>query len=449
MASLRLGTHISGMIGNNVKIIPMQLNDDINQILKKINKEKPDILGLSAYMWTVDKVKEIADKLSNKNHKLMIIVGGPETISLNTKDWPKNCVFVVGEGENTLFELCLLKMREPNITADDSEIIKITTSYKHCPFPTLDYNYPLFSENTLSILENKKYPSTFTWYESARGCPFNCGYCGHKTRPNVALFDIKTVRKEIINMKKLGIKSVYIIDPIVGGTKDRGKELLKLFQKYAQEIRITAFHRPEFLDEEYISILKKSNLEELQIGIQSLNPNVPKWVRSNSLDYIEKYLPQLTPNKIPWQVDLIIGLPGDDMKGLNKSMNFVINELNPRIIRAYQLTVIKNTAIYSILDKTNNDYWVKMNEKNRVTESNSYNPDELNEMLLKGTAITTLYNYLSQSNWMGKEKKLRNFGYLSKLAENSIEKMSKKELEFFRNQKESECQTIWSGLLKV
>jgi len=148
MASLRLGTHISGMPGNKIKVIPIQLNEDINQVLKKINKENPDILGLSAYMWTVDKIREIANKLSNKKHKLMIIVGGPETISINTKDWPKNCVFVVGEGENTLNELCLLKMKKPNVTADDDEIIKITTSYKHCPFPTLDYNYPLLSTNT-------------------------------------------------------------------------------------------------------------------------------------------------------------------------------------------------------------------------------------------------------------------------------------------------------------
>jgi len=446
MASLRLGTFINDIHGNEVKIFPIHLNEETKKAVEKIVKESPDILGISAYMWTSSKAKEIAKAVSKLSKKTMIVIGGPETMSLDRQEWPKECVFVVGEGEKILRELCLLKLKNPNISTDDEEIKKINNPSEKCHFPSFDYSHPLFSNYTLSLLENQTYPSKFSWYESARGCPFNCGYCGHKTRPNVAEFDLETVTEEIVNMKNLGIEEIYIIDPIVGGTKERGKSILRLFNKIAPEIKITAFHRPEYIDEEYISILKDTNLRELQIGIQTINPNVPKWVRSNSISQIQEYLPKLTPNKIPWQIDLIIGLPGDDIEGLRKSMAFVVDTLNPRIVRAYRLTVIKNTAIYSVLDKTKNEYWVKMNETNRVTESNSFTAEELKSVLIEGTAITTLYNYFSENNWFGKEKKYRNYENLSKIAEKNLNEMSQSDKDLFLNQKESECRKVWSRM---
>jgi len=449
MASLRLGTYINDIQGNEVKIIPIHLNEETEKVIEKIIKEDPDILGISAYMWTTCKAKEIAEAVSKLNKKTLIIIGGPETLFINTKKWPKECVFVAGEGEKILREICLLKLKNPNILADDKKIKNINSFSVHCTNPSFEYSHPLFSKYTLSLLENKIYPSKFSWYESARGCPFNCGYCGHKTRSNVAEFDLKTVTKEIVNMKDLGIEEIYIIDPIIGGTKERGKSVLRLFNKIAPEIKIVAFHRPEYIDDEYISVLKETNLKELQIGIQTINPNVPRWVRSNSITQIQEYLPQLTPNHIPWQIDLIIGLPGDNIKGLRKSMAFVVDKLNPRIVRAYRLTVIKNTTIYSILNKTENEYWVKMNEMSRVTESNSYTAKELSLMLIEGTAITTLYNYFSENNWFGEEKIYRNYNKLAKIVDINLKGMSLQESELFLNQKESECQKVWARMKLV
>lgn len=134
---------------------------------------------------------------------------------------------------------------------------------------------PLFSK-TIEDMKEDKQKEDFAWYETVRGCAYNCGYCGHKTRNNLGYIDLENVEEEIKNIKEQGIKRLFIVDPIIGGNKQKGKQVLRMCNEQIPDTKIIAYLRPEMLDDEFVEILSSCNLEEMRFGIQTLNPAVPR-----------------------------------------------------------------------------------------------------------------------------------------------------------------------------
>lgn len=196
---------------------------------------------------------------------------------------------------------------------------------------------------------------------------------------------------------------IYDRYPILGGTPKRGKEILSMFNKYAPNTKITSFLRPEYLDDEYLELLSRSSIEELRFGIQTINESVPNWIRANNISKILKILPLLTSTGIPWRAELIVGLPGDDIYGLKRSIEFVIKEVHPTYLHAYHLSVLKETEMYSLLNNPG-DKWIKIYEDTmRAKESYSYSEKELIWMVQYAVLITALYNmYASVDEITGK-----------------------------------------------
>ena len=153
-----------------------------------------------------------------------------------------------------------------------------------------------------------------------------------------------------------------------------------MFEKYAPNSKIGLYFRPEFIDDETIECLSAANIDHIRIGIQTTNKNIPKWIRSNSLYHIEKYLPKLSENNIDWRGELIVGLPNDNLNGLKNSIDF-IEKLKPTEYFCYHLTIIPNTPMYNLIDNFEEDMWVTIDNESKVYSSNSYSNTELKEMI--------------------------------------------------------------------
>ena len=230
------------------------------------------------------------------------------------------------------------------------------------------------------------------WYETSRGCPYRCGYCGHISRENMVLFDLKFIEEEIKNIGRYHIERIFIVDPILGGTPENGKDVLRLMRKYAPNTSIIAYLRPEYLDEEYIEILNMSNIEEIRIGLQSLTESVPQWIRFNNMKKVYGMLPQLSKNGVPWRAELIVGLPGDTVAGFEMSMKKVIDTIQPTYLYAYHLSVLKETPMWALVDSDGRE-WIKLSENDVSAYScYSYSHEELLGMLSLGQKVTNYYN---------------------------------------------------------
>src|SRR3989344_7227808 len=100
LASLRLAAHTLAIPGVQIKIIPVHMNEACEDTAKKLSDLKSDVVGISAYLWTTNKVKDIAELVSNEGGR--IIIGGPEVTNLDITQLPPSTHLVKGEGEEAL-----------------------------------------------------------------------------------------------------------------------------------------------------------------------------------------------------------------------------------------------------------------------------------------------------------------------------------------------------------
>lgn len=169
------------------------------------------------------------------------------------------------------------------------------------------------------------------------------------------------------------------------------KKSIEMFNRYSPQSKLTLYLRPEFIDREAIELYKKANIDEIRIGIQTTNKNVPLWIRANSLKHVNDELPKLSQNSINWRAELIIGLPGDDFKGLKESIDFVEN-LKPTSYYCYHLTLIKGVKLYSLVNSFDNPLWITKDEFSRAYSSSTYTHEELLEMIKYGNEKSRVYN---------------------------------------------------------
>ncbi|MEA2129592.1 MAG: hypothetical protein QOJ85_2483 [Solirubrobacteraceae bacterium] len=371
--------------------------------------ERFDVVGLPAYIWTRQDARHIACALGATPAAPLIVCGGPETQSMPFRDWPAGTAFVMGQGEAPLLWLCDRREADPSFTGDGLDATAGLPVFStalprarvlchlrpHRDDKRLPHGLELFGERFDALTSGDPIHSDFTWYETARGCIYSCSFCGHNTLPFFATFDLDFVRHEISNLAARGIRRIFLIDPILGGKQARGKAILRLLREEAPEIRITAYLRPEFLDDEFVQLLAETNLAELLMGLQTTNRSVPKHVRGNNFGKIMRYVPDLVERGIPWRAELIVGLPGDDLDGLRESLRFTIEELRPWTVHAYHLTAIPDTQLFGLLDRTEDAYWIQADDRLRVTAANSFTESDLDRMLVYAGAVTSLYSLRS------------------------------------------------------
>ena len=386
LPTLRLGEYLKSF-GYDVDLIPIDLNNFANVNYEDIARTY-DLIGLSNYSWVANAVKYASKQLRKYNPNCEIVIGGSQVEIIDINDWDDE-FFIIGEGEIALKNLCdyIKNNKKDDMFFDNNPNI---FNKKHPNHRKLEeriaISNPLFT-NMFIPKEDRR----FLWYETCRGCAFNCGYCGHKSRCNVAYIDLDIIKDEIKNIGEYGFEKVFVIDPNFAGTKERAKKVMKLFNKYAPNTSVGLYFRPEFIDDEMIAILSEANINEVRIGIQTTNPVIPLWIRSNNLKKIVEELPKLSTNNISWRAELITGLPGDNFIGLKNSMDFVEN-LNPTEYNSYHLTVIPNTPLYKLKDNFGGKDWIVTDEFSRAIESNSYTKEEMIEMLNYAKERTAKYN---------------------------------------------------------
>ena len=386
LGTMRLAEYLLSF-GINAEIIPIDLNDyekfDYDIIINDY-----DLIGISNYSWVEDAVKYVSKKIQSINKNMTIVIGVPQVDICKVEEW-NNEIFIQGEGEKSLLHLCkslLLNESLENICSSNDNVFCKKYPTHNKIENKIEVGNPLFTNVNIPQSDRK-----FLWYETCRGCAFNCGYCGHRTRQNVDYFDLNIVEQEIKNIGINKFENVFIIDPNFAGTKERAKKVLDMFNKYAPNSKLGLYFRPEFIDNEMISILNNANIDCIRIGIQSTNKNVPLWLRSNSIKHIFNELPKLSKNHIKWRAELIVGLPGDNMQGLINSIQD-IEKLNPYEYYCYHLTAIPGTCLYNLVNNFKLEHWIKINNKSQVIESDTYSYNEMNEMLKYSLIKSMKYN---------------------------------------------------------
>lgn len=325
------------------------INDTLEFIAGEIYRENAGIVAFSTYIWNIRQTLAAARRLKQVMGEVTIIFGGPEVTFESDKlmgDYRFIDYVVRGEGEVTFRELmeCLVEGRGKieNINGityrRGNEIIEnqdrpMIQDLDIIPFPYCDE----------ASLENK-----IIYYEASRGCPFECQYCYSSTFKGVRFFPIERVKKDLENLIKLGVKQVKFVDRTFNCNARFAAQIFRfLLEKGGQ----TTFHfeiSADLLNDDLMEILKNAppGFFQFEVGVQSTNLQVLKEIRrKSSLDRLYKNVEKIKGyNNIHQHLDLIAGLPGEDMISFAKSFNDVF-ALRPDMLQLGFLKLIKGSGI--------------------------------------------------------------------------------------------------------
>ncbi len=235
---------------------------------KFIRAHKPDIFGVSLYLWNEVFGHEIAKWVKEEFPDCLVISGGPHQDFKYTDDWYQKHPYIdVSLPGDSYGEDCMTKIidEEPYeniadiIWNDKGKIIKSPAGLVRNKF---DYDWAPYTAQFDEIMQYWEYayryaPEKYVSFnfETTRGCPYGCTFCDWGggtnakviTKPDDAVkSDIDSICKQI-NMTRSDIRfhNVFWSDANLGIMKERDVRLVEYFGQ-ASEI-IPREYKPNFL----------------------------------------------------------------------------------------------------------------------------------------------------------------------------------------------------------
>ena len=99
----------AGEYRDQIELGEYTINQYVEDILQDIYQKKPDLIAFSCYIWNIRHIRELVRELRKVMPKVPIWLGGPEA-SYDAKgllkNYPEVTGVLVGEGEESFYELC-------------------------------------------------------------------------------------------------------------------------------------------------------------------------------------------------------------------------------------------------------------------------------------------------------------------------------------------------------
>ena len=309
-----LKSFISDM-GHDVRIQDFTTRRPPEEIANEIAAQNPDVAGFSVYIWNADIMRELVTLVRALCPDTKIVLGGPE-VSGDPDAWlrrhPEIDYIVAGPGERGFRHLL-----ENNLNLREKVVHIPNPPFAEIPFP--------YSEEDMPKLRRR-----YIYYESSRGCPFRCTYCISSRNDQAPDYRaVETVKHELDRLLSHGPDYIKFVDRTFNSKKSHYREIWKyLIEKYSASSTVFHFEIfPATLDDADFDILSNCprGLFQFEIGIQSVNSETIRAVhRTGEWPQIEHAARRLiSMDLFHVHVDMIVGLPNEDMAGTVRSFNMI------------------------------------------------------------------------------------------------------------------------------
>lgn len=346
-------------INNDVKvdIYETNINNQLLNIIKDIFELNPDKIIFSTYIWNKEYVFEIVKEIKKVLPNVKIILGGPE-VSFGwekvMEENPEIDNILVGEGEKVFLNFLtnendkvmgLVYRKDGEVCFNGSE--KIIEDLDIIPFP---YEKEELQDKTKIF-----------YYESSRGCPFNCSYCMSSIDKTVRYYSLDRVKEDLKIFLDSPIRLLKFVDRTFNLKKERYMEIWKfLLENYREGITFHFEINANIFDDETLDFLETvpRGYFQFEIGVQTINADTMKSInRNNVLDKLAHNVRRINKN-IHLHLDLIAGLPYETYEIFKKSFEYV-HDLKPEMIQLGFLKLLKGTQMYNEIEKYEYKYFSK------------------------------------------------------------------------------------------
>ncbi len=337
------------------------LKSDDQQIISQILKYSPDYIFSTGWLFNINYITNVLEKVHAINPDINIFLGGPEFLGNNEQFLRTNryvaSVFK-GEAEEVFNEFILALKEETNI-------IEECDGWRNLPgFEYIsDENIYISKESVivknfakLSAPESScffNWDKPFVQIETSRGCFNSCRFCisGIDKSP-VQDIDIEKLRERLYLIKSKGIKEVRVLDRTFNANSNRAIELLNLFNEFYPDIQFHIEVHPAMLSNTFKEAINNIPIDllHLEAGIQSLSQDVISTAqRKGSVEKALEGLKYLVgTEKFQVHADLIAGLPNYTYKSLIEDtlilMDIGVQEIQIETLKLLPGTCFRNNS---------------------------------------------------------------------------------------------------------
>ena len=338
-----------------ISLAEYTINHQMEQILQDIYKRKPDVIGFSCYIWNISYVKVILADIKKVLPDVKIWAGGPE-VSYHgeafLKEEPAVDLVMMGEGEITFahFLKALLEGEDlkqvPGLMVRNADGTFTDTGFRQVmdmsqiPFP-------------YAFMDMKELEHRIIYYESSRGCPFSCAYCLSSIDKKLRFRSLDLVLPELEWFLQAKVPQVKFVDRTFNCKKSHAMAIWQYIRDH--DNGVTNFHfeiAADLLDKDELDLLStmRPGLVQLEIGVQSTNEKTLEAIRRKTdIEEIREITETINSwHNIHQHLDLIAGLPWEDLESFKKSFNDVY-EMVPEQLQLGFLKVLKGSYMEELI----------------------------------------------------------------------------------------------------
>ena len=330
------------------------INQQKDDIMRDIYLEHPEVVCVSCYIWNLSFVKELMADLIKILPGADFWAGGPEVSYDAEKFLTENSEFkgvMVGEGEETFKELAGYYVeKNPQDLKDMTGICYrdgdqiIHNGWRQI----MDLSSIPFIYKDLSEFKNR-----IIYYESSRGCPFSCSYCLSSIDKKLRFRSLDLVLPELEWFLQAKVPQVKFVDRTFNCKKSHAMAIWQYIRDH--DNGVTNFHfeiAADLLDKDELDLLStmRPGLVQLEIGVQSTNEKTLEAIRRKTdIEEIREITETINSwHNIHQHLDLIAGLPWEDLESFKKSFNDVY-EMEPEQLQLGFLKVLKGSYMEELI----------------------------------------------------------------------------------------------------
>lgn len=371
----------------DILIQESNVNENIGDVIAGIYGQSPDIIGLSAYIWNIEHVIKIAGTVKKLLPSCMIVLGGPEvSFDDSLGAYPYADYVIQGVGEVAFAELInsIIAGNAP----DNRIITGSSRSFCDFPSPFTPAYFSSFESDRMTSIKNQ-----LIYYESSRGCPYNCAYCLSCATQGVHYLPLERVKAELNLLLSHGAKCIKFVDRTFNADKDRAAEILEYISNLKTDCTFHFEAAADLFDNRLLAIIAVMPVNRIQfeIGVQSVNPQTLSAVaRKTDIEKALSNIRQLTAiNNCHIHVDLIAGLPFETTETFADALNQCL-ATRPHMLQLGFLKMLKGSALREKV--ADYDYLYCEYAPYEVLKSNAMSAGDL--LMLKGVerVIDKFYN---------------------------------------------------------
>ena len=325
-----------GALFDDTEIVEFVLGVRPIDMVESILKRAPRIVGLGVYIWNIEEMTKVVALLKRVAPDVIVVLGGPEvSYETDQQEIIVNADYVItGWGDISFAKLCgewiAGKKAQEKIIAGEQP-----------PLDQIKFPYTLYTDEDVA--------KRFIYVEASRGCPFKCEFCLSALDKTAWPFDVDEVLRHLDGLYQRGARHFRFVDRTFNLKIATSIKILEFFLARLDEKLFVHFEViPDHLPDALKAVIQKFPPERLQfeIGIQTWNPEVQTLIsrRQDNDQSAENIAWLRNESQAHLHVDLIVGLPGEDLVSFGQGFDRLV-ALKPHDIQVGILKRLRGTPI--------------------------------------------------------------------------------------------------------